>query len=102
MSWASCGFVSWFESPADADAAASPGDSLKASRDAVLTQMVVGGLVFGLITGAGAYLLGDLILELAAPGLGYTSLGFALGVGLMNWMFGALAYAVTVSAWGAG
>ncbi|WP_367127185.1 NACHT domain-containing NTPase [Saccharothrix sp. HUAS TT1] len=97
---AAIGVASWFESPADADAAASPGDSLKANRDAVRTQMLLGGLVFGLVTGLCAYAFGDLIIALVVPGAAYTSLGYALGVGVMNWIFGALAYAVTASAWG--
>lgn len=96
---AAISFVSWFESPAEADAAASPGDSLKANREAALTQMVLGGLVFGLTAGLSAYAFGDLIISFAGPGT-YTALNYALGVGTMNWIVGALIYLLTVSAWG--
>ncbi|WP_394619283.1 NACHT domain-containing protein [Lentzea sp. JNUCC 0626] len=91
--------VSWFESPADADAAASPGDSLRASREAVLVQMLLGGSVFGVTAGLVGYAFADRILGIASPG-DSTALSYALGVGALNWVMGALVYLVTVSAWG--
>ncbi|WP_330275762.1 helix-turn-helix domain-containing protein [Lentzea sp. NBC_00516] len=96
---AAIGTLAWFEAPADADAAASPGDSLKANRESALTQMVLGGLVFGLTAGLGSYVFGDVIIDFAGSGR-YTALNYALGVGAINWITGSLVYLVTVSAWG--
>ncbi|WP_328608952.1 helix-turn-helix domain-containing protein [Amycolatopsis sp. NBC_00345] len=104
---AAIGLVSWFESPADADSAASPVDSVKTNRDAVLTQMLLGGLIFGLVVGLGTYATGDVfytVIHDVAPrltdGISFTRPANALGAGILNWFFGALAYAVTLTAWG--
>lgn len=100
--------MSWFESPADADSAASPAVSLKSNRSSVLTQTLLGGAVFGLVVGLGFYATEDVISSVFlsfASGLtdstsSQRNLGYYLGIGIMNGLFGAFVYAVVLTAWG--
>ncbi|MEV6520430.1 helix-turn-helix domain-containing protein [Longispora sp. NPDC051575] len=103
------GFVSWFESPADADAAASPVDSLKANRDAVLTQMLMGGLTFGLVVAVGTYAVEDVtlpVLRILASRLTNGEFSYSgdpthgAGTGIVSGIVAAFAYAMILTAWG--
>ncbi|MDQ3405839.1 MAG: helix-turn-helix domain-containing protein [Actinomycetota bacterium] len=101
---AAVGVVSWFESPADAESAVSPAASLKTNRTSVLTQLLLGGLVFGLVTGLGAYATEDIIFsvfhQLTDDTAALRNPGYRLGVGAMNGLLGAFTYALLLTSWG--
>lgn len=105
---ASVALVSWLESPADAGSAASSKDFLKANRKTVINQMLFGGLAAGLVVGLsaahivhGLFYIYQQLAQLSSENAGVyidplAWLQLCIGGGIT----GALAFAVTLTAWG--
>jgi transcriptional regulator with XRE-family HTH domain len=99
---AAVGIVSWVEAPADVEAAADPSSFLRASRTTVLTQILLGGLILGLIGGLGVRPVEHLVFDAVASGGGslFFDPAYELGLGLIAGLSGALAFGLTLTAWG--
>lgn len=104
----SIAIVSWFETPADTGSAASPKDFLHANRATVTSQLLLGGLVAGLIVGLGFVPVAHGGLVLLNQFVSGSGEGAGVYVGPLVWLQlgigggagSALAFAVTLTAWG--
>jgi GTPase SAR1 family protein len=96
------GAMALFESPLDPDSVGSPGDLMRANFMTMLVQLLVFGPLFAILNPLLGWLLVALLKQLP-PSLGLVfawEFLFGLVVGLIAGVGGAIAYALSLTAWG--
>jgi transcriptional regulator with XRE-family HTH domain len=96
------GAMALFESPLDTDSVGSPGDLMRANRTTMFAQLLVFGPLFAILNPLLGWLLVALLQQLPSSlGLVFAwEFLFGLTVGLIAGLGGAIAYALSLTAWG--
>lgn len=92
------GLLSLLETPLDIRSAVNPPGLLVANRRTVAAQFLVAAPFFGLLVGAGAYLVISLLEGALGPLI--WSVASTVRMGVLSGVAGAVGYALTLTAWG--